>query len=158
MDKEELTEIIEKGEDSFTEFKEEKVHPDDLAAEIVAFANTEGGRILLGVSDKKEIKGISKPDREMERVENISHNNCDPSLAVSIEKVKVNKKIILCIYIPKGPERPYRTNRGVYYIRTSSGKRQASREELLRLYLRLYQATRSIIMMSYLYPQLLLMN
>ncbi|MBA7492740.1 hypothetical protein ES702_03290 [subsurface metagenome] len=140
MDKEELTEIIEKGEDSFTEFKEEKVHPDDLAAEIVAFANTEGGRILLGVSDKKEIKGISKPDREMERVENISHNNCDPSLAVSIEKVKVNKKIILCIYMSKGPERPYRTNRGVYYIRTSSGKRQASREELLRL----YQATRSI--------------
>lgn len=140
MDKEELTEIIEKGEDSFTEFKEEKVHPDDLAAEIVAFANTEGGRILLGVSDKKEIKGISKPDREMERVENISHNNCEPSLAVSIEKLKVNKKIILCIYMSKGPERPYRTNRGVYYIRTSSGKRQASREELLRL----YQATRSI--------------
>jgi len=140
MDKEELTEIIEKGEDSFTEFKEEKVHPDDLAAEIVAFANTEGGRILLGVSDKKEIKGISKPDREMERVENISHNNCEPSLAVSIEKLKVNKKIILCIYMSKGPEKPYRTNRGVYYIRTSSGKRQASREELLRL----YQATRSI--------------
>ena len=140
MDKEELTEIIEKGEDSFTEFKEEKVHPDDLAAEIVAFANTEGGRILLGISDKKEIKGISKPDREMERIENISHNNCEPSLAVSVEKVKVNKKIILCIYMSKGPERPYRTNRGVYYIRTSSGKRQASREELLRL----YQATRSI--------------
>jgi len=140
MDKEELTEIIEKGEDSFTEFKEEKVHSDDLAAEIVAFANTEGGRILLGISDKKEIKGVSKSDREMQRIENISHNNCEPSLAVSIEKIKVNKKIILCIYMSKGPERPYRTNRGVYYIRTSSGKRQASREELLRL----YQSTRSI--------------
>ncbi len=140
MEKEELTEIVEKGEDSFTEFKEEKVHSDDLASEIVAFANTEGGRILLGISDKKEIKGISEPDIEMQRVENISHNNCEPSLAVSIEKVKVNKKIILCIYIPKGTERPYRTNRGVYHIRTSSGKRQATREELLRL----YQATRSI--------------
>ena len=140
MDKEELTEIIEKGEDSFTEFKEEKVHPDDLSAEMVAFANTEGGRILLGISDKKEIKGISKPDREMQRVENISHNNCEPSLAVSIEKIRVNKKIVLSIYIPKGAERPYRTNRGIYYIRTSSGKRQATREELLRL----YQSTRSI--------------
>ena len=140
MNKVELLEIIKKGEDSFTEFKEEKVHPDDLAAEIVAFANTEGGKILLGVSDKKEIKGISKPDMEMQRVENISHNNCEPSLTISIEKVKINKKIILCIYIPKGVERPYRTNRGVYYIRTSSGRRQASREELLRL----YQATSSI--------------
>lgn len=140
MDREELKELIEKGEDSFAEFKEEKVHSDDLASEMVAFANSEGGRILLGISDKKEIKGISEPDRDMQRVENISHNNCEPSLTINIEKIKVNNKIILCIYIPKGPERPYRTNRGVYYIRTSSGKRQATREELLRL----YQATRSI--------------
>lgn len=140
MDKEELIEIIEKGEDSFTEFKEEKVHANDLAAEMVAFANTESGRILLGISDKKEIRGISNPDREMQRVENISHNNCEPSLTVNIEKIKISSKIILCIYIPRCPERPYRTNKGLYYIRTSSGKRQATREELLRL----YQATRSI--------------
>ena len=139
MDKEELLEAIEKGEDSFTEFKEEKAHSDDLAAEIVAFANTEGGKILLGISDKKEIVGVSNPDKEMLRVENISRNNCEPPLTVNIEKNKINNKIVLCIYIPKGPERPYRTNRGVYYIRTSSGKRQATREELLRL----YQATRS---------------
>jgi predicted HTH transcriptional regulator len=39
MDKKDLTEIIEKGEDSFTEFKEEVVHSDNLAAEIVAFTN-----------------------------------------------------------------------------------------------------------------------
>ena len=77
---------------------------------------------------------------EMQRTENISHNNCQPSLAINIEKIKINSEIILCIYIPKGPERPYKTNRGVYYVRTSSGKRQASREELLRL----YQASRSI--------------
>lgn len=140
MDKEELTELIEKGEDSFAEFKEEKVHPDDLASEMIAFANTEGGRILLGISDKKEIKGISSPDKERQRVENISHHNCEPSLTVNIEKIKINSKIVLCISIPKGPERPYKTNRGVYYIRTSSGKRQATREELLRL----YQATRSL--------------
>ena len=140
MNEKELIELIEKGEDSFTEFKEEKVHSNDLAAEIVAFANTEGGKILLGLSDKKEIKGVTNPDKEMLRVENISRNNCEPPLTVNIEKIKINKEIVLCIYIPKGPERPYRTNRGVYYIRSSSGKRQATREELLRL----YQATRSI--------------
>lgn len=140
MDKRELMDIIEKGEDSFTEFKEEEVHSDDLASEIVAFANTEGGIILLGVSDKKEIKGVSKPDKEMQRMENICYNNCEPSIAVTIEKIKVDDRVVLCIHVSKGPERPYRTNRGVYYIRTSAGKRQATREELLRL----YQATRSI--------------
>ena len=140
MNEKELIELIEKGEDSFTEFKEEKAHSNDLAAEIVAFSNTEGGKILLGISDNKEIKGVTNPDKEMLRVENISRNNCEPPLTVNIEKIKINKEIVLCIYIPKGPERPYRTNRGVYYIRSSSGKRQATREELLRL----YQATRSI--------------
>jgi len=140
MDKEELSKLVEKGEDSFVEFKEEKVHSDDLAAEMVAFANADGGRILLGISDKKDIKGVLNADKEMERVENISYNNCQPAVAVSIEKIRVNKKIILCIYIAKGPERPYKTNRGVYYVRKSSGKRQATREELLRL----YQATSSI--------------
>ncbi|MGB3459983.1 MAG: RNA-binding domain-containing protein [Halobacteriota archaeon] len=140
MNEKELIELIEKGEDSFTEFKEEKAHSNDLAAEIVAFSNTEGGKILLGISDNKEIKGVTNPDKEMLRVENISRNNCEPPLTVNIEKIKINKGIVLCIYIPKGPERPYRTNRGVYYIRSSSGKRQATREELLRL----YQATRSI--------------
>lgn len=35
--------------------------------------------------------------------------------------------------IPKGPQRPYRTNRGIYYVRVGSSKRQATREELLRL-------------------------
>nr|AAU83240.1 conserved hypothetical protein [uncultured archaeon GZfos27B6] len=139
MNEKGLSETIEKGEDTFTEFKEEKAHSDDLAAEIVAFANTEGGKILLGISDKKEVRGVSNPDKEMLRVENVSRNNCEPPLTVNIEKIKINDEIVLGIYIPKGPERPYRTNRGVYYVRTSSGKRQATREELLRL----YQATRS---------------
>ena len=42
--------------------------------------------------------------------------------------------MVLVVRVPKEPERPYRTNRGVHYIRTASGRRQASREELLRLY------------------------
>ncbi len=53
MDKNNLTDTIEKGEDSFNEFKEEKAHSDDLAAEIVAFANTGGGEILLTVCNAK---------------------------------------------------------------------------------------------------------
>jgi len=50
MNKIELLEIVKKGEDSYTEFKEEKVHSDKLAAEIVAFANTEGGNLIIEVS------------------------------------------------------------------------------------------------------------
>lgn len=44
------------------------------------------------------------------------------------------QKTVIVVNIPKGDMRPYRTNRGIYYIRTSSVRRQASREELLRLF------------------------
>ena len=134
MNEVELKRLISSGEDSVTEFKEEKVHSDDLASELVAFANTDGGKILLGVADNQQIIGLTNPDKVLQRVEHIAYQNCIPSLSVVIQKIKTKKETVICISIPKGPERPYRTNKGVYYIRTSSGKRQASREELLKLY------------------------
>ena len=135
-----IKEMIEKGEDYYTEFKEEAAHPDDLASEIVAFANSDGGKLIIGVSDTKVPVGVADADKALQRIDNICAQNCDPPLLCKIEKIKINEKTILSVRIPKGPERPYRTNKGVYYIRTSSGKRHASREELLRL----YQATRSL--------------
>jgi predicted HTH transcriptional regulator len=59
MNKIELLEIIKKGEDSFTKFKEEMPHKDEITAEIVAFANTEGGNLIIGVSDDGEILGVT---------------------------------------------------------------------------------------------------
>lgn len=134
MNKIELLEIIKKGEDSFTEFKEEMSHQDDLAAEIVAFANTEGGNLIIGVANDSEILGVIDLDKEMQRIDNICANNCEPTIDSTVEKVIIDDKKILVVRIPKGPQRPYRTNKGVYYIRTSSGRRQPSREQLMRLF------------------------
>ncbi|MHC2993965.1 MAG: putative DNA binding domain-containing protein [Candidatus Atribacteria bacterium] len=130
MNKIELLEIVKKGEDSYTEFKEERAHSDQLAAEIVAFANTEGGNLIIGVSDNGEIIGIINPDKEMQRIDNICINNCEPTIYTTIEKLIVDDKKILIVKIPKGTQRPYRTNRGIHYIRTASGKRIASSGEL----------------------------
>lgn len=130
MNKIELLEIVKRGEDSFTEFKEEMVHPDDLAAGIVAFANTEGGNLIIGVSDEGEIVGVTNPDKQMQQIDQICLNNCVPTIYSTIEKVFIDDKKILIVKIPKCPQRPYRTNRGIHYIRTSSGKRIASPGEL----------------------------
>ena len=130
MNKIELLEIIKKGEDSFTEFKEEMAHQDNLAAEIVAFANTEGGNLIIGVSDDGEILGVTDLDKEMQRIDNICSNNCEPTVYTTIEKFIIDDRKIMIVKIPKGPQRPYRTNRGIHYIRTASGKRIASPGEL----------------------------
>lgn len=130
MNKIELLEIIKKGEDSFTEFKQEMKHQDKLAASIVAFANTEGGNLIIGVSDDGEILGVTDLDKEMQRIDNICANNCEPTVYITIEKFIIDDKKLMIVKIPKGPQRPYRTNRGIHYIRTASGKRIASPGEL----------------------------
>ena len=56
----ELLELIQKGESSTVQFKERLPHPDSLAQEMVAFSNTEGGIIIIGVNDKTgAINGLS---------------------------------------------------------------------------------------------------
>lgn len=139
MTSEELKRLIAQGEDSHTEFKRQLPHADDLAAALVAFANAEGGVLILGVEDNGGIIGLENTDKAMQAVDLVCYQNCEPRLSCYQEKIFVqtadgSEKLVLAIKIPKGPERPYRTNRGVYYIRTSSGRRQATREELLRLY------------------------
>ncbi len=57
----ELIDIIRAGENSRVEFKQDIKNQDSLLQEIVAFANTEGGRIIIGIHDKTfQIIGLTK--------------------------------------------------------------------------------------------------
>ena len=135
MDLEDLQRLVEKGEDLHTEFKEAPVHPDALAAALVAFANTDGGILIFGVTDDRRIVGVKDVDRLMQQVDQVAFQNCHPPLTVIQETVPVDEeKVVLIVRVPKGDMRPYQTRQGDYYIRTTSGKRRASRQELLRLF------------------------
>ena len=125
---------IAKGENLHTEFKGQLPHPDDLAAALVAFANTDGGDVFLGVDDAGGTPGVADVDRTAQRVDSVAYNNCSPPVTVLQETVATDAGTVLVVRVPKGEGRPYRTNRGVYYTRTASGRRHASREELLRLF------------------------
>ncbi len=61
----ELGDRVERGENIHTEFKEARVHPDAVAAALVAFANTDGGELLVGVADDRTISGVADTDRVM---------------------------------------------------------------------------------------------
>src|SRR5882724_2031355 len=137
------------------ELKMWPVHPDDLAAGLVAFANTDGGELYLGVNDRGEIEGVGDSDRVARDVDNVAANNCEPPITVLQETLRsVDGRMVVVVRVPKGDMRPYRTNRGVYYVRTSSGRRQASREELLRL----FQATESLYYDETPFPRLSLQD
>jgi len=52
MIEQELLNIIDGGESSAVQFKERLPHPDSLAHEMIAFSNSHGGKIIIGVNDK----------------------------------------------------------------------------------------------------------
>jgi len=69
MDIEELFELIERGEGLHLDLKEElPISNEEIAKDLVCFANTDGGRIIVGVSDSGEIQGIHDPDKVVRRI------------------------------------------------------------------------------------------
>ena len=79
MLKTELLEIIANGENSGVEFKRDDIRPEQLAKEVVAMANFQGGRILLGVEDDGVISSIQRDDLE-EWVMNVFQNKIHPMI------------------------------------------------------------------------------
>lgn len=132
MKNSELIEVLRNGESSKVEFKTEDVHPNALAEEIVAFANFEGGTILIGVDDNGSVRGCTRKDIE-EFIVNICRNNIRPSIIPIIERIIFEDKIIFAIGVQRG-ETAYSTNKGRFFIRVGSTKQTPSQQELLRLF------------------------
>lgn len=123
---------IPKSESQYVEFKSEKVSAKDLAEEIVAFANSEGGEIWLGIEDDKQITGLSRSYEE--DVMSICRSSVIPPIQTAYDEVVAKGKTVARVTIPKGVDRPYYTSRNRYLVRVGSTKRVASREELIRLF------------------------
>ncbi len=135
MDLEGLQRYIQTGESLQVEFKTWPLPADDIAAALVAFANSAGGVLLLGVNDAGDIVGVKDSDRVMQRVDQIAYQNSEPPLNIQQEVVRTPEgHAVVVVNIPQGDLRPYRTHRGDYFIRTASGRRRATRQELLRLF------------------------
>jgi len=131
---ENLDSILSNGENSFVEFKEERVHPDSLAKEMAAFANTEGGAIFIGINDDGTVGGIARPDLE-EWVFNIARNNVKPALLPLFEMVAYQGQKIARVIVHKDLSGLFSVS-GKYYIRAGSTSRECSKEELGRLFQR----------------------
>lgn len=137
MLKAELFEIIANGENSGVEFKRDNIRPEQFAKEIVAFANVQGGRILLGVEDNGQLTGLQRPGAQ-EWVLNVFRDKVHPQIIPYYEEILVEKgKRIAVITIATGISKPYvirHNNREEVYIRMGDRSELASREQQLRLF------------------------
>ena len=123
MDKKELDFILEQGEGQFIEFKESL--DKSAAKEIVAFANAQGGRIFLGITDTGKIKGISLSNRLKSQIYDTA-KNCDPSIKVDIDYFEN----IFIIQIAEGDDKPYSCSHG-FYLRIGPNTQKLSRDEII---------------------------
>lgn len=127
--------LIPRQEDSVTEFKNEKVHPDSLAKEIVAFSNTNGGDIFLGIDDDGTVSGISNTKKAEEKVINICRNNIVPSVVPEIICFTHQGYTVMRIRTDRGIFKPYKVKTtSKFYIRAGSTAVEPTSEELLRLF------------------------
>ena len=79
--------LIAQGKNLHIEFKQWPVHPDDLAAAITAFANTDGGQIAAGVDDHGQAVGIAESDRDRvaQAIDNVAFHSIHPPATVVLE-------------------------------------------------------------------------
>ena len=135
MDCGELYIRIKKGEDSKTQFKERFNSVNALAAEMAAFANSEGGEIFVGVSDVGEITGLSRDEiRKLNQwISNACSQKIEPPMGVITENILCEGKVIVRISVPLGQNKPYAVNKTDFWIKVGADKRRATREELRRL-------------------------
>ena len=136
LDLKDIKRLIDSGESSRVEFKEDSVHNDRLAMEITAFANFKGGIILLGVSDDGRIKGLTRLDNE-ERVMNICSSLVNPRIIPEYEHFIIDGEKIALITVDIGKEKPYsviKQGSRHYYIRVGSTVRESTPRELMRMF------------------------
>ena len=136
----ELWERILRGEDPHTDFKQAVDRNAELAEDLVCFANSDGGRLVIGVADDGTVVGVPDPDALLLRVDDVAFDLCSPPVTVVPETVRLDDRDVVVLSTAKGDQRPYSTRDGRYYIRSGARCRAASREELLRL----FQGTRAL--------------
>ena len=130
-----LLEIIENGEDSFHQLKTKFTSIDKLAVEISAFANSDGGMLLIGVADDGRIIGLERKDiQELNQwVAHATSQMIEPPIFVTTEIVKCENSKIMIIHVPRGLHKPYSFKKTEFWVKNGADKRRATREELLRL-------------------------
>lgn len=137
MLKKELQEIILNGENSGVEFKRDDIRPEQLAKEIVAMANFQGGRVLLGVEDDGTVSGLQREDSE-EWVMHVIRDKIHPMILPYYETVQFdNGKRIAVLSFPQGMSKPYvLRDKGEekIYIRIGSTSQLATREQQMRFF------------------------
>lgn len=120
------------------EFKRQ--YTDDIKYAVLAFANTEGGTLYIGINDDGSVKGVENPDAVMLQVMNMIRDTIRPDITVAVDcsiELMENKHVVVLI-IQRGVARPYYlANKGIrpagVYVRQGASSVPASETAILQM-------------------------
>ena len=135
-----MEEIVH-GESKNVEFKETLPDKSEKYMKtIIAFANTQGGQLIVGVNDvTREVTGVDMDSvfKIMDRITNAVSDSCTPQIVPDITFQTIEGKTIVVVYVAPGANRPYymksRGKEGGTYIRVAGTSRQADADKIKEL-------------------------
>ncbi len=137
METSELLEIIARGEDSKHQFKANITNETSLAQEMIAFSNTLGGMMIIGISDDGAVSGLTPESiKKLDNtISNAASQQIKPAINPITENIALNDSLVTVIHIFKGISKPYMDKNGVIWVKSGADKRKATaREEIQRMY------------------------
>ena len=136
MNLSQIRKLVKRGETETVEFKTKVNHPDKIVKEIVAFANTRGGQLFIGISDAGEILGLPAAEEELYTLNTAIAKYCFPEINYTHEIIPVSaKRSIINYTIFESEFKPH-------YILL--GQQNDSRQEYIRLADRSVKASREM--------------
>ena len=126
MDDAQFSQILQEGESALIEFKESL--SDSLVKAIVAFSNTAGGKIFIGVNDNNTVIGYHLTNKDKSQIQNIG-NNCDPPIPLQMSSFMYHNKEIAVIEVAESRDKPVVCSDG-FYLRRGANSQKMSREEI----------------------------
>jgi ATP-dependent DNA helicase RecG len=122
MTREELNRLISLGEGQTLEFK--RSASEDFGREMVAFANSIGGMILIGIDDNGTVVGVDQPNRIKGQIQSTARN-LEPPLRVQVETVDS----IMVVTVPQSSDSPHSSG-GRFYLREGASCQQMTRTQI----------------------------
>ena len=118
---------IKAGEVSGVQFKERILDKYDIACELVAFSNSHGGKLVVGIKDKTgetNALSYSEVQETTNLLSDIASENVVPSILIKIDTVEVEDGNLVVATVKEGLNKPYHDNKGIVWVKNGADKRK----------------------------------
>ena len=127
MTEQDLIQMRDLAEVGRAQFKERVIDKYEIGCEMVAFSNSQGGKLVIGINDKSGvINALSY--RELQEttnlLTNIASENVIPNVLIDVDNVPTSGGAVVVVTIPEGKNKPYHDNKGIIWVKNGADKRK----------------------------------